>query len=149
MPFVRWRITVATRSRGRFKQLNEAQREALATYLAARIEYLRAERKYASLLLSALQSPTRGDNKAIRRFVVDVLAPARKRMRASQISAAAESVDIDALSELLPGVLGGINQAVHVPMLFSALNVDPDVTEQAMAKVAPVIKHFAARVREA
>ena len=140
---------MATRTRGRFKQLNEAQREALANYLTARIEYLRAERKYASLLLGALQSPARGHNKALRRFVADVLAPARTRMRASQISAATESVDIDALSELLPGVLGGLNQAVHVPMLFSALNIDPDLTEQAMAKMTPVIKHFAARVRQA
>jgi hypothetical protein len=139
---------VATELRGRFKQLTEAQREVLADYLTARIEYLRAERKHAQLLLDALRSPARGDNKRMRKFVADVLAPSRKRMRACQVAAVAESVDIDVFSELLPAVLGGINQAVDVPMLFSALNVDSDLTDQAMEKVTPMIKTIASRVRQ-
>jgi hypothetical protein len=138
---------VATESRGRFRQLNEGQRKALADYLTARIEYLRAERKHTQLLLGALQSPARGDNKRMRKFVAGVLAPSRKRMRACQISAVAESVDIDVLSDLLPEALGGINHAVHIPMLFSALNVDSDLTDQAIEKAAPVIRSITSRVR--
>jgi hypothetical protein len=139
---------VATDSRGRFKQLNEAQQEALADYLTARIEYLRAERKHTQLLLGVLQSPARGDNKRIRKFVADVLAPSRRRMRTRQISAVAESVDVDVLSELLPGVLEGVNHAVHVPMLFSALNVDADVTDQVIKNAAPLITRITSRVKQ-
>jgi len=86
---------VPGRKRGQFKRLDEQQRQALAEYLAARVDYLRAERKYTQQLLDALQAPTRGDSKRLRGFASQVLAPARRRMRAAQVTAVTESADID------------------------------------------------------
>ena len=140
------------RPRGRFKNLDERQREALAEYLIARIDYLRAERKYAQQMLNALQDPTRGDNKRIRHFVSDVLAPARGRMRTAQLSAMSEATDVDRLTDLVPGIVGGVAQAVDIPMLFAALNIDTDLTDQIVDRATPVVRRFmatAARSRQA
>jgi hypothetical protein len=86
--------------------------------LTARIDYLRAERKYTQQLKDALQAPARGDSKRLRAFASQVLAPARGRMRAAQLTAVAEAADIDQLADLIPTVLDGLRQAVAVPMLL-------------------------------
>jgi hypothetical protein len=132
------------RPRGRFKHLDERQREALAEYLAARIDYLRAERRYTQQILNALQAPNRGDNKRIRQFVSDVLAPARGRMRTAQLSAMSEAMDVDRLADLVPGIVGGVAQAVDIPMLFAALNIDTDLTDQIVDKATPVVRRLMA-----
>ena len=128
--------------RGRFKNLDARQRTALAEYLSARLDYLRAERKYTQQMLAALQDPTRGDNKRLRQFVSDVLAPARRRMRAAQLSAVTEAADVDMLSELIPTMVGGMASAVDIPMLFAALNIDNDVSDQIVDRAMPVIERI-------
>ncbi len=133
------------RPRGRFKNLDDRQRKALARYLIARIDYLRAERKYTQQVLDALQEPARGDNKRMRVFLAEELAPARGRMRDAQMSAVAESTDVDALSEVIPAIVGGLGRAVDIPMLLAALNIDADLTGQAVAKAAPILKRIASR----
>ena len=138
--------------RGRFKNLDERQREALAEYLTARIDYLRAERKYTQQILNALQDPQRGDNRRIKQFVSDVLGPARGRMRTAQLTAMSEATDMDRIADLMPGIVGGVAQAVDIPMLFAALNIDTDLTDQIVDRATPVVRRFmatAARNRQA
>ena len=134
------------KARGQFKRLDKRQQKALAEYLTARTDYLRAERKYTQQLLDALQAPARGDSKRIRAFATQVLAPARERMRSAQLTAITEAVDIDQLAELIPTVLGGLRQVVDVPMLLAALNVDVELTGQAVTKVSPLIERITASI---
>jgi hypothetical protein len=137
---------VAGKARGQFKRLDKRQQKALADYLTARIDYLRAERKSTQQLIDALQGPARGDSKRIRTFASQVLAPARERMRTAQLTAITEAVDIDQLAELIPSVLGGLRQAVDVPMLLAALNVDVELTGQAVTKITPLIERITASI---
>jgi hypothetical protein len=139
-------VAVPGRARGQFKRLDERQRKALAEYLTARIEYLRAERKYTQQLKDALQAPARGDSKRLRAFASQVLATARGRMRAAQLTAITEAVDIDQLAEMIPTVLDGLRQAVDVPMLLAALNVDIELTGQAVTKATPLIERITASI---
>jgi hypothetical protein len=127
---------------GRFKSLDARQRKALAEYLTARLDYLRAEPKYTQQLLAALQDPARGDNKRMRQFLNDVVAPARRPMREAQLSAVAEAADVDVLSELIPTLLGGLTQAVDIPMLVAAINVDNDVADQVVDRAMPVVRRI-------
>jgi len=131
---------VPGRKRGQFKRLDEQQRQALAEYLAARVDYLRAERKYTQQLLKALDAPARGDGKRLRAFASQVLGPARGRMRAAQLTALTEAADLDHLAELVPTVLGTLRQAVDVPMLLAALNIDPELTGEAVTKLVPLVE---------
>jgi len=55
-------------------------------------------------------------------------------MRTAQLTAITEAIDIDQLAEVIPTVLGGLRQVVDVPMLRAALNVDVELTGQAVTK---------------
>jgi hypothetical protein len=122
------------------KDLNKEQRHALANLLNARKRYAAEEIKLNDLRLKALANPTRANEEAVRDFAASVTTPLREDVTRQTLALMHEAISVKELVEFLPSVLMGLLQFVNLPLMLTAIGVEPDEADKIIEIVTDYVK---------
>lgn len=125
-------FSVLAQLSGDLTQLNDEERRELAELVAARIEYNKLLLKCDELKLAFLSNPTREAQEAYETFAELTLRPKREEMLKETLDVLRLSVNSELLVKSLPMLLAVFVQAVNIPLLLNAVNVDPTQVKQAI-----------------
>ena len=127
-------------SSGSFRDLTKKQRIALANVLNARTEYAKKEIELNELRKKALANPTRENEEAVHDFAALVTTPLREDVTRQTLVLMHEAIDIDGLIEFLPSVLMGLLQFVNLPLMLTAIGVEPNEADKIIKIIADYVK---------
>ncbi|HJP81108.1 MAG TPA: hypothetical protein VJ841_01775 [Candidatus Saccharimonadales bacterium] len=125
---------------GSLRDLSKEQRHALANLLNARKSYAAEEIKLNDLRLRALANPTSENEKAVRDFASTVTTPLREDVTRQTLVLMHEAIDTKGLVEFLPSVLMGLLQFVNLPLMLTAIGVDPDEADKIIQIITDYVK---------
>jgi hypothetical protein len=122
------------------KNLSRAQRHALANLLNARSLYMEKGIELNRLRLKAIANPTEENEEAVRDFAALVTTPLREDDIRQAAALIRESIQTKELLEFLPSVLMGLLQFVNLPLLLTAIGVEPNEADRFIELVSEYIK---------
>ena len=125
---------------GSLRNLTKEQRHALATLLNARIEYAAKDTELNRLRLKALANPTETNESAVRDYAALVTTPLREDITRQAIALVRESIKSDELLAFLPAAIMGLLQFVNLPLMLTALGVEPGEADRIMDLLSEYVR---------
>lgn len=121
------------------RDLSKEQRHALANLLNARIAYSEREVELNRLRLKALANPTEANEAAVHNFASAVTTPLREDVARQTAGLVRESIRADELMAFLPAALMGLLQFVNLPLMLTALGLEPTEADRIIEMVSEYI----------
>jgi hypothetical protein len=113
-------------------RLTADERRELAQLVQARIEYTKLTIQYDELKLAFLLNPTREAQKAFEDYAAVTVHPARAALGKESRDVLKMAVDVEALMRSIPMLMAIFTQAINLPLLLNAINVDPTQVTKAL-----------------
>ncbi|MGF7228435.1 MAG: hypothetical protein ACQR33_00430 [Candidatus Saccharibacteria bacterium] len=113
-----------------FKNLDDGTRAQLVELMRARAEYQEAAAKLTNLRVTAISNPSLSNVTAVEDYSSTIVAPLRLHMSELSLPLFKEAFDLEGLKSqlpmLLPAILMGVLGHVNLPLVLTAIGVEPD-----------------------